>query len=294
MKRTWAVLIILVVVVAVVVELLVVPSPYQLSIEAPGALTLSTSLNSTLVMQNQTMRVTVTDRNGLPLVNELPFPGDWRAKNLSMRPCSSAPFGIAVYFGRYTMGNVSSASSIEIYAPGAYFCPNMRGTPNSFRFEPFQIVADYVDLKGYWTQGLTTHPGGGVSEGVLRPFLPGIYTVAAGDEWGHLQMAYFEVRGIGLQDFSLCSSNCVYPSPYLSGLIYFDAGAPVKSLQLFVNGTDQGVSLWSGNYLTRFAEQYKGGFQNPAVVKGDAYMLRFVATFQDNSTAMATTTVVAG
>ncbi|MDA4125980.1 MAG: hypothetical protein OK452_02095 [Thaumarchaeota archaeon] len=287
------VLIILAGVVVAVVGLLVVPSPYQLSIAAPGALTLSGSLNSTLVMQNQTVRVTVTDRNGLPLVNELPFSGDWRAKNLSMGPCSSVPFGIAVYFGRYTMGNISSATSVEIYAPGGYFCPLMRVT-NSFRFEPFQSMAEYVDLRGYWTQGLTTHPGGGVSEGVLHPFLPGIYTVTAGDEWGHIQIAYFEVRGIGLQDFSLCSSNCGYPSPYLSGLIYFDAAAPVKSLQLFVNGTDQGVDVWSGNYLTRFAEWYKGGFQNPAVVKGDAYALRFVAIFQDNSTATVATTVVAG
>lgn len=98
---------------------------------------------------------------------------------------------------------------------------------------------------------------------------------------------------IMLQGFSLCSSDCNYPSPYLSGIILFNGTAAVRSLRLIVNGTDEGVEPWSGINLTTFALGYKGGFQNPPVVKGDVYVIRFVATFQDDSTATAVTTVVA-
>ncbi len=101
------------------------------------------------------------------------------------------------------------------------------------------------------------------------------------------------VSSIKLQGFDLCSANCVYPSPHLSGLIIFNGTAPLKSLQLIVNGTDQVVQKWNGTNLTTFALDYKGGFTNPAVVKGDAYTIEFVAIFEDNSTASAQTSVIA-
>ncbi len=120
------------------------------------------------------------------------------------------------------------------------------------------------------------------------------YTVEVKDLWNQTTFAYFSVRGISLQGFGLCSSNCGYPSPYLNGFIYFDGPAPLKSLQLIVNGTDQGVQRWNDSTYTQFVEWYKGGFTNPPVAKGDVYVLIFIATFEDNSTASATTTVVAG
>jgi len=98
---------------------------------------------------------------------------------------------------------------------------------------------------------------------------------------------------IELQGFELCSANCNYPSPHLSGIIIFNATAPLKSLQLLANGTDEGVQKWNGTDLTRFALDYKGGFNNPPVVKGDAYVIEFVAVFEDNSAATAETTIVA-
>lgn len=119
------------------------------------------------------------------------------------------------------------------------------------------------------------------------------YTIEAKDVWNQTAFAYFSVRGISLEGFGLCSANCVYPAPHLGGLIFFNGPAPLKSLDLSVNGTDQGTQSWSGTTLTSFALDYKGGFVNPLVVRGDTYVLRFVATFEDNSTASATTTVVA-
>src|SRR5437879_13022577 len=101
-----------------------------------------------------------------------------------MGPCiflTRYPFGIALYQGGYTAENVSTAKSIAIYSPSLfYFCPLLLPA-NSFRLAPRQSVKDSVDLKGDWTQGLTSQPGGGDSEGRLQPFVLGRYTLAASD-----------------------------------------------------------------------------------------------------------------
>ena len=116
--------------------------------------------------------------------------------------------------------------------------------------------------------------------------------MVAGDEWGHTQILYFQVGGIALQGFSLCPSNCIYPSPYLTGEIYLGGPSPLKTLQLIVNGTDEGTVKY-GPTQTDVILIYKGGFQNPPAVTGEAYALRFVATFEDGSTSTATTVVIA-
>ena len=162
-------------------------------------------------------------------------------------------------------------------------------------------------LDGYWTKPsngsyveISMQTNKTVTSGIhelyadnFHPLLSTEYTLVAEDIWNQTAFAYFSVGGISLQDFSLCSSNCTYPSPYLSGFIYFSGPAPLKSLQLIVNGTDQGVQPEKGLTPATFVEWYKGGFQNPPVVKGDTYVLRFVATYEDNSTATASTVVVA-
>jgi hypothetical protein len=200
---------------------------------------------------------------------------------------------MAVYQGRYTLGNISSATQLS-YTLGPLSC-GVTMIANTFTFKPQQNVSSYVDLKGYWTAGGISYPIGvlyGV-EGEFHPFVPGVYTLAAGDEWGHVKLLYFQVGGISLQSFSLCPSDCIYPSPYLTGEIYLGGPSPLKSLQLIVNGTDEGVQTYGPNTNIDVILIYKGGFQNPPVISGEAYVLRFVATFEDNSTASATTVVVA-
>jgi hypothetical protein len=54
-------------------------------------------------------------------------------------------------------------------------------------------ATNYVDISGYWTNGQTQHPGGGVSQGVLHPFPPGTYTIVIADAWGHVKNLYFQV-----------------------------------------------------------------------------------------------------
>jgi hypothetical protein len=187
--------------VASIVTLLAFVSPYLVVLHDPNGVTLGVSLNSTTLAQNQSVRVTVSDRNGLYFPNELSLSENWRVQNLSMGPCSfyaRDPFGIAVYQGRYTLDNISIGKTVAIYdIYSAYYCP---AAPFSIAFEfgPLQNVSRYVDLSGYWTPGETTHPDGGISEGVLHRFIPGVYTLVAGDEWGHVKITYFRVSGLGL------------------------------------------------------------------------------------------------
>lgn len=142
--------------------------------------------------------------------------------------------------------------------------------------------------------GWRDDPSWGRSLGRGAPSLPaqGVYTLVAGDEWSHIKFLYFQVGGIALKDFSLCPSDCLYPSPYLTGEIYLGGPSPLRSLQLIVNGTDEGVVNY-GDTQTDVILIYKGGFQNPPVVTGEACSLRFIATFEDNSNSTATTVVTA-
>jgi hypothetical protein len=293
-KHSKKLIVLIIALAAVAVAALVILSPSLLTIHNPGAIGFGASVNATSLLQNQTLKVEVSVKNGLVLTNTVPLSGDWKVKNLTMGPCSfyeDYPYGIAVYQGRYTLQNVSSGTQVQTYAPGGYFCGAVI-VSNAFTFAPQQNVSSYVDLRGYYTAGETAHPGGGYSEGVFHPFLPGVYTLVAGDEWGHIKFLYFQVGGIALKDFSLCPSNCVYPSPYLTGEIYLGGPSPLKSLQLIVNGTDEGVVNY-GRTQTDVILIYKGGFQNPPVVAGEAYSLRFIATFEDNSNSTATTVVTA-
>lgn len=262
------------------------------TLDESGAIGFRASLNATTVSQNETIGVNAYDWNTLPVQNSPSPSNSLRVQNLSSGPCGDAyPVGIAVYQGNYGLANFSTGSAIVWFAPGPYNCPAMP-VQQALKFQPLQNITRYVEFKGYWTAGETAHPGGGVSQGVLHPFLPGQYTIIAGDDWGHTTVLHFQVRGIGLGTFSLCASNCIYPSPHLTGLIYIGGPSPMRSLQLIVNGTAVGSQSYKGN-LTNYALVYKGGFQNPPVVKGQTCTIQFVATFEDGSTAMATTTVTA-
>jgi YVTN family beta-propeller protein len=185
------------------VGLFLVISPYILVYHDPGAISIGASLNATTVLTNQTIVVTVTDTNDLHFNNNVALESDWRVQNLSMAPCNQGPsgleiFGIAVFQGRYTLDNVSSATSLSLYPPGAFYCPVNIALSNakSFEFGPRQTVKDSAEFKGYWTAGYTPLPGGGELAGVFHSFQPGVYTVVAGDEWGHITFLYFRVTGI--------------------------------------------------------------------------------------------------
>jgi len=123
--------------------------------------------------------------------------------------------------------------------------------------------------------------------------------------------------GLSVSGLSLCPTNCVYPAPYLTGQLNINGATPVK-IDVYVNGTFDGTSVLNPTTippgcflngtqatcstgsvvtttLTRFAYIYKGSIPNefiPAVV-GDRYVVTFVASFADGSSALASAIVVA-
>ena len=184
----------LVLVIAAIVGSLEVFPSYTYAFQSSPAIIFKSSLNATSVVQNQTIRISLTDTNLLPFPNEPSDPGIFEAKNLSSPPCAfNFPYGLAAYQGRYTRANISSAKVIEIFDVfSLYFCGAI-SSGYVFRLGPLQTKTQYVDLNGYWTNGSTQHPGGGISQGILHSFLPGVYTLLVADAWGHTAFHYFVV-----------------------------------------------------------------------------------------------------
>ena len=74
---------------------------------------------------------------------------------------------------------------------GMSLCPLSLGP---FSLGPFLSAARSAYLDGYWTAGETLAPGGGDSEGILNPFQPCPYPLVVGAAWGHLSVAYIQVK----------------------------------------------------------------------------------------------------
>ena len=104
-----------------------------------------------------------------------------------------------------------------------------------------------------------------------------------------------------LQEFSLCASNCAYPSPFMSGMILFISNSTTavspESLQYFVNGTGSSVQT-----LTRpsdvpngqnWAYVWKSGANGVSVISGKAFLITFVITYADGITQSASIVLIA-
>jgi len=101
---------------------------------------------------------------------------------------------------------------------------------------------------------------------------------------------------MSLTGFSICISNCVKESPYVTGTVLVKATTPLVTLRLVINGTDEFQSNSArygvGNYTVPFFANAEN--QSLPIIAGAPYLLTLVAIFQDNSTLSASTVVVAG
>jgi hypothetical protein len=216
-----------------VVSLLIVVSPYVLISHDPGAISIGASLNSTNVSQNETVLIAVSDRNTLRLPDELSLSGDWAAQNLTLGACVFPrvyPFGVAIFQGRYALDNISSAKSLLLYPdfPGeVYSCPTAYAGGDSIKFRPLQNISLSMRFSGYYTYGLTPVPGlPGGTVGIHHAFAPGGYTLVAGDEWGHVEMLYFQVAASSptTPTSSACLSNTQMQTTSTSDLLVLEMG----------------------------------------------------------------------
>lgn len=277
-------------------------SPFIFVSHDPSALKLSASLNSTSIVRNATVGVRVSEVNGLRIPDALPLSGDWAVKTLTQGECANYgvyPFGFAVFQGAYGIRNATSAVALPLQPPGAFYsCPIALAGGASTRFAPLANITLSTSFAGYYTSGYTELPGGGTAPGVLHHFAPGEYTVVVGDEWGHAQFLHFRVGlvAVSLKDIVLCTLVCGYPLPNLSGTVRFQAPSPLRSLDVSINGTEQGVVAYDNPALTSvdLETQYDSGPPVPPVVAHDVYVIQFELAFDDGSTAKATETLVGG
>jgi hypothetical protein len=107
---------------------------------------------------------------------------------------------------------------------------------------------------------------------------------------------------INVTGLGLCSSNCIYPSPYAYATVAINAVVPISTLAVYVNNTYDSTPIRNpntttgfGNTMAPYAYLFKGSLPSQFVpaVKGAIYFFKFVATFQDGSTATAIASTIA-
>lgn len=173
-----------------------------------GSLNLSLAINATTIQSGSILSAMIDDANELSQANNVASASAWPIQGLvSAAPCQTSylPIGVAVLSGYYTGANVSAGSPLPLYKPGIYNCPLEPSYQIvSYLFQPSSDLAAivgkcnggacpseraYLTLSacGFWTENDTAAQSAFVS------FPPGVYTVAAGDEWRDVALQHFSV-----------------------------------------------------------------------------------------------------
>lgn len=287
---------------------------------------LSASINASVVGAGEGLSVTVSVSNDLPTVNDVHTSNDWQFQGVPIElwpVCYySPPAEVAVLSGNFSADQLSLVANSKL----SYECAE-GGSVDHVIFQPSSDRANLTGVicvascdnetlgpydlsysfavNGYWNMQYLANEvnvpiiGMQGSQLYSTPFSPGVYTVAVADEWGQVTVLHFEVPGsvtvpgVALEGFSICVSNCLYPGPLLSGVIYFNASSPVRTFFIALNDTTEGGI--AGGYSIPFTGTpfvYTGQLSS-RVVAGDDYVVTFTFLFENNSTTVATTNVVA-
>jgi len=201
-------------------------SMYSVStINSTLGLDLKLSTNSTVVPSEEAINITFQLENTLESANNLTAKADWQIAALS-GPCDYGnitsnledPVGIAVYRGDYGFNNISSASSLQIWAMIScvvYYAFNSTGgvigpwtNITSYSIHPETdngTQTGYAYSQQTQTETKVTVPveldfnaqvyatNGTGFYNSLNSSLPANYTLAAADEWGQLVLLHFQV-----------------------------------------------------------------------------------------------------
>jgi len=114
---------------------------------------------------------------------------------------------------------------------------------------------------------------------------------------GNCVTSIHKTDSISVSGLSICPTDCLYPSPYVSGTVIVNGATPLLTLTVYVNGTFDAepinLTASQANTLTVFAYEYKGSVPNSFIplVSGDTYVFTFIALFEDGSNTRATSGV---
>jgi hypothetical protein len=184
-------------------------NPYPTNEETTNAtlgLELELSAKPTNLVQGNSINITVAIRNTLNKVNNVPGESDWAVpviENFSASTFACPHWeNFLIFQGYYSVSNISEGSPVWLVPPHqAPLCPYLNYSTFSFNPESLNVsvngeldnynLTTKVLVEGYYT----TTQGYVLPNRNLPPpsFPPGVYTVAAGDEWGQLVLLHFSV-----------------------------------------------------------------------------------------------------
>ena len=171
------------------------PLPSGVAATGNNGLQLQLSLNATQITSGQSIGIGVSVLNTLPTTNNVSAstltPFDVR---LGSCPNQNYPFGVAVFQGRYFAGNVSQGTPLQIF-PNAP-CPLFIRFISGYVFQPNSNLAVILPGgNGSASPMSNSVTVGGTYTGYSQTtaLAPGLYTVAAADEWGVSVFLYVQV-----------------------------------------------------------------------------------------------------
>jgi hypothetical protein len=162
-------------------------------------LRLTLALNAAAYQPGTDIFIVLDEQNTLSSENKVRISYTWHLNGLvTSTPCNPAnyPFGVAVYQGNYTTDKLAKIKPLYLFDPGnMYHCMAGPAINFTYIFKPLSdlislrpddaelnTMKDEIKINGYWTDS---------SE--FKTFEPGVYTVAAADEWGALAIVHFTV-----------------------------------------------------------------------------------------------------
>jgi hypothetical protein len=168
--------------------------------QSSSGLRLSVTLNSTVLRLGQSVNISIQEFNPRTQPVNISRASKWPLWGLSLGPCGTLnfPVGFAIYAGYYTQSNIFLGIPLRLYTAGTYFCPMLLSNIDYYIFQPesdtAQVFGSCVPNPCLTVPIATDMYFGGVWLTYLYvDFPPGIYTVAAGDEWGTMTLLHFVV-----------------------------------------------------------------------------------------------------
>ncbi len=96
-----------------------------------------------------------------------------------------------------------------------------------------------------------------------------------------------------LQDFEICPSNCNYPSPYISGNIYFNnTHVAIKNVDFFVNGVGGSIGDIMPSGVAEDIGYFFKGTTSIHILPNHPYTITAEVTFWDNTTYFSSETIM--
>jgi hypothetical protein len=176
---------------------IIVPSSSASTLDSLTGLSLNLDLSTNY---DRWVIVTAYEFNTLDRANNVTHGHGWPADNYLLQwfrwtqdNCRSFMAGYEILQGNYGLNNFTNGTPLWLQ-PFPGLSPvqcGLVGVPDTYAFKPLAnenvIGGEYV---GFWTDAQSSN-----GTAVYHPFVPGIYTVVAGDEWGQVAMLHFTVQG---------------------------------------------------------------------------------------------------